>query len=220
MSCRISTFVLCLVTSLISCISIAADDGVPQGFPPLQAIRTLKRPNIRVELDLDPDQVESLIALEVDRQTLDRGPLNRGDEATLEERRRSFEEFLRQWRLLEEKALAVLRPTQRVRLEQIVLQEKIRADSPRGGVTHPEMVKRLGLVEPQLEAVRQKIIEAERTYKERLEELLAEIDKAKRTARQQVLGELTPEQRKQYEELIGEAFDSQPLGDDLIVIQR
>jgi uncharacterized protein YdhG (YjbR/CyaY superfamily) len=82
------------------------------------------------------------------------------------------------------------------------------------------MVKRLDLVEPQLEAVRQKIISAEKEYKERLDELLAEIEKAKRTARDKVLAELTADQRKQYKELVGEPFDSQPLGEDLIVIQR
>jgi hypothetical protein len=62
-------------------------------------------------------------------------------------------------------------------------------------------------VEPQLEAVRQKIIESDKEFKQRMEELLAEMTKARDAARNKVLAELTPEQRKTYEELIGKPFD-------------
>lgn len=209
-----------MTLGMIACIpAFAEEDGRP-GFPSVQALRLLRRPSLRAELELTPAQIESLIVLEADRQMLHQGRLNRGDEPSLEERRRSFNEFLLQWRILEEKALAILLPAQRDRLDQILLQSVVRADSPRGGVTHPEMVKRLGLVEPQLEAVRQRIIDAEKKYKGRLEELLAEITKAKKAAQLEILGELTPEQRRHYQQMIGEPFDPQPFGEDLIVIER
>lgn len=101
----------------------------------------------------------------------------------------------------------MLQPRQRQRLDQILLQEAVRPFEAKSGATHPELAARLGLVEPQLEKVRQAAIAAEKEFKLRAEEVAAEITKARDAAQRKVLAELTPEQRSAYERLIGKPFD-------------
>lgn len=179
----------------------------PTATPSYRAMNILKHPALRAELELIAEQIESLIALEAERQLIFRGPLMRGDQPTVEERREAYAESKRQLWELEKRAVGVLLPHQRRRLDQILLQEAVGAFEPSGGVTHPKLAPRLDLEEPQLETVRQTIIAADKEFKDRMKELLAEMTKAREVARAKVLAELTPDQRKTYEELIGKPFD-------------
>lgn len=211
---------LIAVGLLLGTRTVAAQIPAPDSPPNFRGMNLLKSSAVRAELELTAEQIDDLVALEAERQVIYSGPLGRLQQPTVEERKAAYAEFKRQLAELEKLALAVLVPHQQKRLEQIMLQQQVGAVRPRAGVTHPEMVKRLGLAEPQLETIRQGIIEAEKKYKERLGELIAEIAAAKDKARNEVLSNLTPEQRKQYEELVGKPIELNPLGDDLLIIER
>lgn len=192
----------CLITH-VTC----AQDLVPPARSLNRSLSLLKLPYLRRELELNADQIEQLVQLEVDRQELFRSPVAELQQPTVEERKAAYAEFKRLQGELEQRALNILLPKQQKRLAQILLQELVGAFEPKGGVTHPQLAPRLGLVEPQLEALRQAAIAAEKEFKVRQEELLAELKKAKEEARRKVLAELTPEQRATYEELIGKPYD-------------
>jgi hypothetical protein len=207
---RVSLIWTFMVTTAIGCVDraiFAADDPAPAARSPNRSLSILKLPSLRRELELSPAQIDAMVLLEVDRQQLFRGPLGELQQPTVEERRAAYAEFKRQVDELEKRALDVLLPHQRKRLAQILLQEWVGAFEPTGGVTHPQLAPRLGLVEPQLEAMRQAAIAAEKEFNIRKAELLAEMNKAREAARSKVLAELTPEQRATYEELIGKPYD-------------
>jgi hypothetical protein len=185
----------------------AADEPIRPARSPNHSLSLLKRASLRKELELTNEQIEELVLLEVDRQQLFQSPFGQLNQPTLEERKAAYAEYQRQLAELEKRGFAVLLPQQRKRLVQILLQQEVRAFEVFGGVTHPKIAPQLDLVEPQLEAVRQAAIAAEKEFNIRLEELTAEINKAKDAARSKVLAELTPEQRATYEELFGKPFE-------------
>lgn len=185
----------------------AGDEPVRPARSPNHSLSLLKRQVLRKELELTNEQIEELILLEVDRQRLFQSPLGQLDQPTLEERKAAYAEYQKQLAELEKRGFAILLPPQRKRLDQILLQKEVRAFEVMGGVTHPRVAPQLGLVEPQLEAVRQAAIAADKEFNVRLEELTAEINKARDAARNKVLAELTPDQRATYEDLIGKPFD-------------
>lgn len=187
--------------------SMAEEEPVPPARSPNRSLSILKLPSLRRELELTAAQIDELVQLEVDRQELFRSPLAELTQPTIEERKVAYAEYRRQVDELEKRALNVLLPHQRKRLAQILLQEWVGAFEPTGGVTHPQMAPRIGLVEPQLEAARQAAIAAEKEFNVRKEELMAELNKAREAARSKVLAALTPEQRAAYEDLIGKPFD-------------
>ena len=189
----------------------AADEPPMRPRSPNHTLSLLDRPSLRKELELTTAQMEEVILLEVDRQRLFQSPLGRLNQPTIEERKAAYAEFQLQLGELEKRAFAILLPPQRKRLDQILLQKEVGVFEPSGGVTHPRLAPRLGLVEPQLEAVRQAAIAAEKEFNARMEELIAEINKARDAARNKVLAELTPEQRATYEELVGKPFDLKKL---------
>jgi hypothetical protein len=190
-------------------IGVAAAQGtLPAGRIVSRRLWLLAQLPVRDELDLDARQIEELIRLEVERMTLSRGPRGPGEQLPTEvERRAGLAEYNRRLPELEKRGLDVLLPRQRERLDQILLQEAVRAFEPNGGVTHPQLAVQLGLADPQLTMVRQAAIAAEKEFNARKDELLAELNKAKEEARLKVLAELTPQQRATYDELVGKPYD-------------
>ncbi len=168
-----------------------------------QVLRLLQLHSVQKDLELVADQVDDLVKLDVTRRQLI-SRLSRINDFEFDERKRVYTAFQQDLTRLEQQATAILLPHQLKRLNQIVFQEMVEAGEPHCGLTHFRAVEHLGLVEPQLQVVRAKALEAESKFKKRVDELMAELAKAKQEARAEVLSTLTPEQRKKYDELVGE----------------
>jgi hypothetical protein len=198
---------LCLIAIQAIAVTYAATTSAqdPAEVAHVRATRVislLKSPAVRKELELAAEQIDDLIKLDLLRSQLT-SKLFRINDFEYEERKRIYSAYRQEVVNLEQQATALLLPNQLKRLNQIVFQEMVQAAEPHCGLIHNRVIEDLGLVEPQLQVVRAKAVEAESKFKKRVEELQAELAKAKEEMRADVLSALTPEQRKKYEELVG-----------------
>jgi hypothetical protein len=181
-------------------------------------LQLLQAEQVQTEIELMPDQKESLVKL-AERQRGERPQFN-FREASDEERQKYFEnmqaEMAKRAAEAKDQLEEILLPAQFERLEQIAVQA-------RGimGLTNPETAKKLNLTTEQTEKLRSEMQSFGETTRERLGEVFRSGDReAARTKMEEIRKELETKllavldenQKAEFEKMKGEPFEMPAMG--------
>ena len=162
---------------------------------------TLRREDVRKELELLDDQVAQLQKLGEDRREKMRDLFSGLRDVPQEERGVKMRELIQKFQQdLEAEIGKILLPHQMKRAKQLVVQSRLR-----GGVRSmlgDQVVQDLGLTDDQKEKLRAKSEQLEEQLRKKLAELRTQ-------AQNELLQLLTPAQQAKWKEMVGEPFEFQ-----------
>ncbi len=163
----------------------------------------LQDPAIRAELEIVEDQEKELEKIRDEVRDKFREMFSGMRDLPAEERREAFEKMRGKMqealKEIETKVDDILIPSQRERLGQLALQNRMRRSGTDGALADATLAKELGITEEQkkrMAAVAKKV----------QAELQEKINKLRLEARDEVLQVLTPQQREKLTRMIGEQY--------------
>lgn len=184
----------------------------------MMLLQLLQVEQVQTEIELMPDQKESLVKL-AERQRGERPQFN-FREASDEERQKYFEnmqaEMAKRAAEAKEQLEEILLPAQFERLEQIAVQA-------RGimGLANPETAKKLNLTTEQTEKLRSEMQSFGETTRERLGEVFrsgdreaarAKMEEIRKELETKLLAVLDDNQKAEFEKMKGEPFEMPAMG--------
>jgi hypothetical protein len=163
----------------------------------------LRRDDVRQELELTEEQLESLRELGQDRMGgRSREELREEFEGLSQEERREKMQEMRTEReeSMKVKMSEILLPFQVERLTQISNQMSARSGA--NSLTNGALAEKLKITDEQKEKIKEKAEKLQNEFSEKVAEMRAKMQ-------EEILGELSSTQRREYEEMMGDKFEFQ-----------
>jgi hypothetical protein len=174
-----------------------------------QSVYWLQTPQIQKELEIVPEQIERLRAVQQDSITHIREAYGKLTDVPAEERQARYYDILReQNEETERQLLEILLPQQIKRLKQILLQQRL-AQLQWGGAAAfqtAEVAEALNITAEQREQLQQTEQQLRQEFQEKTQAFYKQLQDE---SREKLLNVLTIEQRRRLEALVGEKFEWQ-----------
>ena len=167
---------------------------------------------IQEELDLSKDQLKQIAEVTAASTKHTQEIYKEMQQVAPEKRGEFYREMIEVHRQnMEKEFTEILLAHQKKRLDQIQYQLQVKTQGTYA-LQNPQLAKVLGITEEQIQQMRQKALEANRT-------LAAEYQRMRRESQDKILEDvLTKEQKKKLEELSGKSFELKPVNRNFRVL--